>query len=91
MLPPSRDKCQICAVAHDPDQPHNPQSFFYKWHFATQWKRTPTWADAMAHCPEKVRLEWTEMLTGAGIDINASDVTGGIQSQEELDTRLDNA
>lgn len=66
LLPPAPDKCQACAVAHDPDEPHNQQSLFYQYWFYGQHGRWPTWADAMAHCDEATRAVWTEHLTAAG-------------------------
>jgi hypothetical protein len=88
MLPPPKDKCQICACEHPPEEPHDAQSFFYQFHFSAQWNRPITWADAMAHCPKEVKERWTQRLTGLGIDINSPKLTGNIKSEQELKERL---
>jgi hypothetical protein len=49
MLPPAPHLCQICAVDHADERPHNAQSFYYKYWFSLNNGRSPTWADAMAH------------------------------------------
>lgn len=58
VLPPPKGKCQICAVEHDPKQPHNAQSLYYQMTFNGIVGRSPTWADAVAHCDEPVRKTW---------------------------------
>jgi len=65
MLPPS-DHCQICAFKHEPDQPHNAQTLYYRMIFSNQIGREPTWADAMAHCSPEVQAKWKEELTKRG-------------------------
>ena len=54
--------CPECAVKHDPEQPHNRDSLTYQYKFYDQHGRWPTWADAMAHCPEEVKEVWTQVL-----------------------------
>jgi hypothetical protein len=63
VLPPSPDKCQVCAVKHEPEQPHNAQSLYYQMTFSGMVGRSPTWADALAHCSDDVKRHWkTELL-----------------------------
>ena len=61
ILPPKPGVCQICAVDHEPDQPHNRDSLYYQMKFRQQHGRFPTWADAMAHCDEHVKKLLTEL------------------------------
>jgi len=88
MLPPAPDKCQICAVKHGGDEPHNAQSFFYQYWFSSTYGRPVTWADAMMHCSDPVKEAWTANLKKCRIDINSPNLTGGIESQEEVADRL---
>lgn len=69
LLPPAPDKCQECAAKHEPEQPHNPDSLYYKMWFRKQHDRWPTWEDALAHCAEDVRKKWVEALKSHGINI----------------------
>ena len=62
VMPPAEGKCQICAAEHDDDQPHNQQSLYYQMTFNGMVGRSPTWADAMAHCSDKMKRVWTEEL-----------------------------
>ena len=62
ILPPPPGHCQECAVEHEPDQPHNRDSLFYAFIFNAQHNRSPTWVDAMAHCPQAVQVEWLKSL-----------------------------
>jgi hypothetical protein len=88
MLPPAPHLCQICAVDHPEEQPHNAQSFYYQYWFAMNNHRSPTWADAMAHCPEEVKELWLKQFAKFSIDINSPHLTGNIRSVEDLDKRL---
>lgn len=69
LLSPAPDKCQECAVAHRPEDPHNQQSLFYQYRFYGQHGRWPTWADALAHCDARMRESWTTELRKRGIEI----------------------
>lgn len=91
LQPPSPGLCQECAVDHPETEPHNAQSFYYRCKFSAEHGRPPTWADAMAHCPEAVKVRWTRKLEDIGVDINSPDLVGGIKSDAELDQRLDQA
>lgn len=65
VLPPAPDRCQTCAMAHNPDDPHNPDSFYYQTVFHMEHGRPATWKDAAAHCPEHVRAVWLPLLNAA--------------------------
>lgn len=58
--------CDICATAHEPSQPHNAQSMFYKYSFYDKHGVWPTWADAIAHCDKKTKDHWKKELTRLG-------------------------
>lgn len=88
MLPPAPHLCQICAIDHPEDQPHNAQSFYYQYWFAMNNNRKPTWHDAMAHCSEEVKAPWLMQFEKCGIDINSPCLTGNIASSEDLNQRL---
>lgn len=88
LMPPSKCKCQECAIEHFETEPHNPQSFFYKFKFSSEHGRCPTWADAMQHCTKEVQERWITKLVNIGVDINSTDLTGGIKTIEERDRRL---
>lgn len=90
ILPPPPGKCQVCACEHPEDEPHNAQSFYYQYIFSCNNNRRATWSDAMLHCPEVVKLRWTNLLEKMGIDPNSEDLTGGIKTVEERDLRLSN-
>jgi hypothetical protein len=66
VLPPSADKCQVCAIKHEPDAPHNAQSLYYVTTFYGMIGRAPTWADAVAHCSAPVREAWAAELKRRG-------------------------
>lgn len=55
-------------MKHEPSEPHNAQSLYYGVTFSGMVGRSPTWADAMAHCAEPVRQARERELrrTGTG-------------------------
>lgn len=61
--------CPICAVKHDPEQPHNRDSLCYQYKFYDENGRWPTWIDAMAHCSEELQEFWKQTLTEKGVDL----------------------
>jgi len=63
LMPPRPGACQVCATTHDPAFPHNRDSLYYQTAFKLKHNRYPTWADAMAHCTEEMKAEWTLHLT----------------------------
>lgn len=76
VLPGPPGTCPECAVAHDPQQPHDQQSLTYQYSFrlaeakAGRPERWPTWADAMAHCPPEVQAMWREALASRGVTVD---------------------
>lgn len=66
VLPPAADKCQICAMSHPSDQPHNVQSLYYQMIFNGNVGRAATWADALAHCSEEIKRQWEKELRRMG-------------------------
>lgn len=66
---PRPGACKICATVHKPGQPHDRDSLYYQNWFRKRHKRFPTWADAMAHCTEDVKAEYTAILAKRGIVI----------------------
>ena len=67
LLSPPPDLCQECAIKHDLDEPHNPDSLYYNLWFKQQHDRVPTWTDAIAHCSPEVKAAWIESLAENGI------------------------
>ena len=63
ILPPGPGKCKICAGAHDPAQPHNKDSLYYRMKFRQRHGRYPNWTDAIEHCTAlaKARFVATEV------------------------------
>lgn len=57
-MPAKEGTCSDCAVAHDPDMPHNQQSLHWQYRFYGAFGRWPTWADALAHCTPTMRAQW---------------------------------
>lgn len=62
LLPPKKGLCQVCAVDHPPENPHNAQSLYYGMRFKMLHGRDVTWADAVAHCGEPMREIWEREL-----------------------------
>jgi len=62
LLPPKKGTCPVCAIKHGPDEPHNRQSLYYQFRFYGLHGRWPTWADAIAHCSDKIKRLWEEEL-----------------------------
>ena len=69
MLPAKPDRCQMCAMAHGLEEPHNRDSLFYQMFFYQRYGRWPTWADAIAHCPPLMQHLWKEELAKRGIAV----------------------
>ena len=88
LLPPAPHLCQICAIDHPEEQPHNAQSLYYRWWFALNNGRSPTWNDAMNHCSEDVKAPWLLQFAKCNIDINSPNLTGGIKTTDDLEERL---
>lgn len=69
LLPPAADKCQMCAVKHEPEQAHDGKSLYYQMWFKKNYGRWPTWADAIEHCTPEVKAFWVEQLKKHGIEV----------------------
>ncbi len=87
LLPPAPDKCQICAVKHPPEQPHDATSLYFAFYQQSIGKPA-TWAEAITHCSPVVKACWTAHLRNLGIDITSPKTRGDIKTQEELEQRL---
>lgn len=74
LLPPAKDKCQVCASKHEPAEPHNAQSLYYQTVFNMEHGRAATWLDAMEHCAPELQEIWTKVLEDRGVDVKG----GGI-------------
>jgi hypothetical protein len=66
MLPPKPGVCQECAVDHPEEWPHNRQSLCYQYYFYNIHGRWPTWTDAMAHCDDEMKENWSKALMERG-------------------------
>ena len=58
LLPAPKNACAMCATPHAATDPHNAGSIYYSIKFRTLHGRSPTWADAVAHCAIEVRQKW---------------------------------
>lgn len=88
LLPPDPSVCQQCGVDHEPEQPHDATSMFYGFWYLENHGRSPTWADAMAHCDAHIKDHWLEYLQALGIDPNSTKVRGEVTSQKQVDDAL---
>jgi hypothetical protein len=88
LMPPSADKCQVCAVAHEPGNAHNAQSLYYQYAFYGAVGRWPTWADAVAHCPPALQARWKEELTNHHTGNRWSEPPEGVAPVAHLGERL---
>ena len=89
LLPAKKGHCQVCAVQHPPEAPHNAQSLFYGMRFKGKYGRDVTWADAVAHCPDEVqnvweaelrkRKAWTETPSPISEPINADGTLAAVE------------
>lgn len=62
LLPPAKDVCQECATKHQPEEPHNLISLYYRCVFFGKYGRWPTWSDAISHCSEETKTVWMTEL-----------------------------
>ena len=88
MMPPARHLCQKCAVAHGEMEAHNAQTLYYAFWFNQQHGRSPTWRDAIAHCPEETKAAWEKHLGKLGIDLDSTKLTGELKSQSDVNRLL---
>jgi len=80
MLPPPAGCCQECGVEHDPPAPHNRDSIFYQMNFRRQHGRWPTWADAIAHCDDRIKADLKDLLEKEGV---WSEPVDGLSEEEK--------
>lgn len=76
LLPTRPGVCPCCAVDHPADEAHNPQSLHCQFWFLGEYDRSPTWRDAIAHCPDHIKSRWEFYLTKVGIDIDSTNLVG---------------
>lgn len=69
LMPPAEGACEVCAVKHDPREPHNPESFYWHVKRNKEGKPPPTWADALAHVDEDLREAWVALLAEHGVTV----------------------
>lgn len=62
LMPPPADRCAVCATHHDANAAHNQMSLYYQYRFYGAHGRWPTWADAVAHLPQRIQDRWRECL-----------------------------
>ena len=66
IIAPRKGSCPVCAAMHDPAQPHDRNSLYYRMKFRRKFGRFPTWADAMGHCDASVQEMWRRKLRERG-------------------------
>ena len=66
LLPPPKDSCPVCAHKHEPHEPHNADTMYYKYRFYGLRGRWPTWKDAVAYCEPSLAEMWRLLLTQQG-------------------------
>lgn len=59
--------CPECGAEHHMTQPHKWGNEFYMQQFFDAHGVYPSWGDAIAHCREDVRANWTALLTEQGV------------------------
>lgn len=64
-FPPPPSKCPLCATEHGPTSAHDATSLHYMMRFRLAHGRDATWADAIAHCPQRIRKLWRRSLVTA--------------------------
>lgn len=84
ILPPAPWKCQRCAKEHKEREPHDANSFYYKFYMLNVVWREATREEAMAHCPEEVKEKRTKALERHGIDIKSTKTSVSIPQKEPL-------
>jgi hypothetical protein len=71
LLPPAPDACQVCAVKHLPEEPHDPQSLYWATARSLKGEPPPTWEDALEHVEPELRARWIELLAEHGVKVQA--------------------
>ncbi len=62
MLNGAPGTCLACFTKHAADEPHNAQSISYMFRFNAAHGRSPTWADAIAHCDAMTQRQCRQVL-----------------------------
>jgi len=75
LLPAPAGTCPTCAHRHPADQPHNAQTLFFQVKFQMENRRSPTWADAWAHCADPVKAAWRQGLMDLGVDVDGGQIS----------------
>lgn len=71
LLPPAPDACQVCAVKHDPAEPHDAQSLYWAVSREIAGEPAPTWTDALEHVTGELRTTWIALLAEHGVEVEA--------------------
>lgn len=71
LLPAAPGLCSQCAIDHEPELPHNPQSMHYQYAFYAEHGRWPTWEDALAHCDDEMYEAWRAGLAEHDVHLPA--------------------
>lgn len=69
LLPPKPDHCQVCAVDHEPQEPHDPKSLYWAMARELKGEPPPTWKDALAHVEPELRAQWVALLAEHGVTV----------------------
>ena len=70
ITPPRPGVCQICAVKHEAEFPHNLNSLYYQMKFRQEHGRAPTWRDAAGHCTEEMKRWFADEYAKRGLIID---------------------
>lgn len=70
LMPPAPHVCQVCAVDHEPAEPHDPESFYWRTKRHIAGEPAPTWADALAHVEPELRAAWVAALAERGVTVD---------------------
>ena len=87
LMPPRLGVCPVCAVKHDPAQPHNRDSLYYQYRFFAERKRWPTWTDAMSHCDDAIKQFWKKELRERGVPEELLAEAEGVDERRDVDQR----
>jgi hypothetical protein len=71
ILPPAQHLDQKWPVAQKEMEAHNAQSLYYAFWFNDTDVRSPTWRDAIAHCPDDIKEAWAKYLGSLELNFTA--------------------
>lgn len=69
LMPPAVDACQVCAVKHALEDPHDPNSLYWQTKRHIDGLDPPTWIDATEHLDDKRYELVREFLAGHDLHI----------------------